>query len=305
MKNKQYHNFTIIGVGKVGTAIGYLLNKAGHKVIAVYDKSAAALKRALPYTGGQVFHNPQAAIINADSILIATPDDYIEAACNEISVPKLIKGKFIFHMSGAGGLDLLEGAIKAGGTATAIHPLQSFSSVDNAVQNIPGSFFGITTTTAKAKKQAVAIVEDLGGIPLYITPAQKPLYHAAACIASNYLVTLLYIVESIYQSIGITASQARKAYLPLIKGTLKNIETSGTVQAITGPIARGDVKTIKKHMAAFHKTLPRFADLYSALGLVTIDIAAKKGTLSSEQAKIIYNLLKGERKSEYANKKQS
>ena len=249
MKNKTSYNFAIIGLGIVGTAIGHLLNKSGHKIVAISDKSAAALKRALPYTGGKAFSDPKKAVLKADSILITTPDDTILHACNEIADSKLIKEKFVFHMSGACGLDLLDTAKKAGAIIASIHPMQSFSSIDNAVNSIPGSVFGITADKI-AKKHAEIIVADLRGIPIFVSPAQKPLYHAAACFASPYLVSLLNVVESIYESIGISKINARKAYLPLLHGTLKNIEISGSIQALTGPIARGDAGTIKKHLAA-------------------------------------------------------
>jgi len=195
-------------------------------------------------------------------------------------------------MSGAGGLDLLDAAQEAGAGVASIHPVQSFSSIDTAIKNIPGSIFGITANK-KAQKQARIIVRDLGGIPIMITPDQKPLYHAAACFASNYLVSLLNVVEAIYASVGINEINARRAYLPLIYGTLKSVENAGTIQALTGPIARGDAGTIEKHIAAMEKTQPQYSSLYSALGLVAADIARKKGTLSSQQAKIINDLLKG------------
>lgn len=291
-KNKTFYNFAILGLGKVGTAIGYLLNKSGHKIIAVSDKSAAALKKALPYTGGKAFRDPKKAVVGADSILITTPDDFIATACNEIANSKLIKDKFVFHMSGAGGLDLLDSAQKAGAVVASIHPMQSFSSIETAINNIPDSVFGITADQ-KAKKQAQIIVRDLGGIPVFISPDQKPLYHAAACFASNYLVTLLNVVESLYESIGISKTNAQNAFLPLIYGTLKNFENSGSIQALTGPISRGDAGTIKKHVAAIGKAQPQYSSLYSVLGLVTSDIAQRKGTLSLKQARIINDLLKG------------
>jgi predicted short-subunit dehydrogenase-like oxidoreductase (DUF2520 family) len=292
MKTKDSYNFAIIGLGMVGIAIGHLLKNSGHKIIAISDKSPAALKRAQPYTGGQAFRNPREAVAKADSILITVPDDAIFSACNEIARAELVRGKFVFHMSGAGGLDLLDAAKKAGAITASIHPLQSFSSIDNAIQNIPGSFFGITADK-KAKTQAGIIVRDLRGIPIFISPDQKPLYHAAACIASNYLVSLFNVVESIYEAIGISKKNARKAYLPLIYGTLKNIEISGCVDALTGPIARGDLGTIGKHIAAIKKMQPQYSSLYSTLGLITVNIAQKKGTLSSKQVKIINDLLKG------------
>jgi predicted short-subunit dehydrogenase-like oxidoreductase (DUF2520 family) len=292
MKKQPLNNFAIIGAGMVGTAIGFLLTKAGHKVIAIADKSPAALKRALPYTGGKAFRKPLEAVRKSDCILITTPDDVISSACKEISLCASLKGKFIFHMSGAGGLDLLEPAKKAGAAVASIHPLQSFSSIDQAIKNIPGSYFAIT---ADKKDQTTAknIVRDLGGIPFFISSDQKPLYHAAACIASNYLVSLMNTVESIYQAIGMNEKDARKAYLPLVYGSLKNIENSGSISSLTGPIARGDFGTIKKHMTAINKNLPQYSSMYSSLGLRTVEVAQQKGTLNARQAKIMNTILKG------------
>jgi len=292
MKKRHFNKFAIIGAGMVGTAIGYLLKKAGREIVAIADKSATALQRAHSYTGGKTYRKPQEVLHDADCILITTPDDIILSVCKEISRAPSIKGKYIFHMSGAGGLDLLEPAKKAGASVGSIHPLQSFSSIDNAIKNIPSSYFGITADT-KSRKQAEVIALALGGKPIYISAKQKPLYHAAACVASNYLVSLLNVVESIYQSIGINEEDAKKAYLPLIYGSLKNIELSGTVSALTGPIARGDSGTIQRHVDAIHVNLPHYASLYSSLGLVTVDLARKKGTLNLQQAKQISDILKG------------
>ncbi len=292
MKKRHLNNFAIIGAGMVGTAIGYLLEKAGYKIVAIADKSTAALRRAHSYIGGKTYRKPQEVLREADYILITTPDDIITSVCKDIALSPLIKRKYIFHMSGAGGLDLLEPAKKAGAAVASIHPLQSFSSIDNAIQNIPASYFGITAD-ANAKKQATAMVLALGGHPIYISSKQKALYHAAACVASNYLVSLLNTVESIYQSIGIGEKDAKKAYLPLIYGSLKNIELSGSIQALTGPIARGDSGTVQKHVDAINTDLPQYASLYSSLGLVTVNVAKKKGTLNLQQAKKISDILKG------------
>jgi len=291
-KKKNFNSFAIIGVGMVGTAIGFLLRKAGYKVIVIVDKSPAALKRAQPYTGGEAFRKPRKALQEADCILITTPDDTISFACQEIVLCPSIKGKFVFHMSGTGGLDLLDSAKKAGAAVASIHPLQSFSSIDQAIQNIPGSYFAITADK-KAQMPARNIVRDLGGIPFLISSDQKPLYHAAACIASNYLVSLMNTVESIYQAIGLNEKDAKKAYLPLVYGSLKNIENSGSISSLTGPIARGDLGTIKKHISAINKNLPQYSSLYSSLGLITVKVAQQKGTLNARQAKTMNAILKG------------
>ena len=296
MKKRRLNNFAIIGTGMVGTAIGFLLNKSGYKVISIYDKSTAAMKRALPYIGAKAYPTPREAVQNADGVLITTPDDLILSACKEIAITSEIKGKFVFHMSGAGGLDLVAPAQIAGASVASIHPLQSFSSIDQAIQNIPGSYFGVTADK-KAQLLANKIIRDLGGIPLIISPQQKPLYHAAACFASNYLVSLMNVVESIYQAIGLNKKDAHKAFLPLVYGSLKNIEKSGSVSSLTGPIARGDSGTIKKHITALNKNLPQYSSLYSSLGLITVKIARQKGTLNAQGAKKINAILKGDKKS--------
>jgi len=296
-RKKQSLKFAIIGAGMVGTAIGFLLKKAGHEITAIADCSAAHLKRAQSYTGAVCFRYPAQAADHADCLLITTPDDSIVSVCAEIVGGTSIRGKKVFHMSGAGGLDLLTPATRAGASVASIHPLQSFSSIDSAISSIPGSYFGVTAT-AGLKKLSADIVRDLRGIPIYITPEQKPLYHAAACIASNYLVSLMSVVESIYLSIGFSEKDARKAYLPLVYGSLKNIEKQGCAKALTGPIARGDSGTVQKHIEAMACHLPDYLPLYSSMGMIAVKLACQKGTLNPTQAKNIIELLKGA-KNEY------
>ncbi len=276
----------------VGTAIGHLLKKAGHRVTAIADPSASHLKRGKSYTGAATFRLPTQAADLADCILITTPDDRIGGVCAEIADSCSLRGKKVFHMSGAGGLDLLEPATKQGALTASIHPLQSFSSIDGAISSIPGSYFGVTALPG-LKKLSFGIVRDLQGIPIDISPEQKPLYHAAACIASNYLVSLMSVVEAIYLAIGFSEKDARKAYLPLVYGSLKNLVRQGCSNALTGPIARGDSGTVQKHLEAMSRHLPDHTPLYAGMGKVAVNLALKKGTLSSSQAKMIMQLLKG------------
>lgn len=293
MKKRNINNFSIIGTGMVGTAIAVILKKAGYNVTSIYDQSSPALRRASRYTGAKLCKSPLDIVQNTDVVLITTSDDKILSVCKEMGCSPDIKNKFVFHMSGAGGLDLLEPAKKAGASIASIHPLQSFSSIDQAIKNIPGSYFGVTADT-KALKPAKTIIRKIGGIPIVVRTEQKPLYHAAACIASNYLVSLIHITESIYTSIGFREKDARKAFMPLIYGSLKNVEKSGCVLALTGPIARGDYTTVEKHIRAIHAKLPQYSSFYSSLGLLTLKLAREKGTLNALQAKKIKTLLKGD-----------
>jgi predicted short-subunit dehydrogenase-like oxidoreductase (DUF2520 family) len=289
---KHSSKFVIIGTGMVGTAIGKLLQQAGYSIVGMSDLSSAQLKRAQKYIQAKSYKNPAQAASIADCIFITTRDDQILEVCKEIAQNTSLKGKKVFHLSGAGGLELLAPASNAGGAVASIHPLQSFSSIDGAISSIPGSYFGITAGRG-AQTISVALVHALKGIPILISSRQKPLYHAAACIASNYLVTLMSVVDTISIAAGFKEKNALKAYMPLVYGSLKNIERQGCAGALTGPIARADVGTIEKHLKAFTGKLSHFRPLYSELGKITVDLAQQKGTINNTQAKRIRGLLKG------------
>ena len=290
---KKRDRIAIIGLGKVGAAIGFLLKKAGYPIVAVTDRSPEAIRHGHPFTGGHIFSRAVDAVADADAVLIATTDDAIPVVCQEIADAGVIRsGQKFVHLSGAGSLDLLAPAKACGAFVASIHPIQSFADVQGAVDNIPGSTFGVTAD-AEIMNWAVDFTLDLKGTPFLIPDEDKPLYHAAACIASNYLTTLMHIVEQIYLHLGLDRDEAVRAFWPLVRGTLKNIESRGTIQALTGPIARGDAGTIEKHLSAFHAKLPDFLQTYCALGLVTTDLGEKKG-LPEDKAGQIRKILKGD-----------
>ena len=286
-------SLAILGLGKVGTALGYLLRTAGYRIVAVADRLPENIQRGVTYTGGRTFSNVAEAASLATCILITTTDDDIAPVCEAISRGGAVTaGKKVIHLSGAGGLDLLDSARQAGALVASIHPLQSFATVEGAIKSIPGSTFGITADPP-LKDWAIGLVRDLGGHPFFVAEVDKPLYHAAACLASNYLTTLMHSVEQIYLSLGIGEKEALQAFWPLVQGTLTNIETSGAIQALTGPIARGDGETIEKHLTALRKRLPQLLPLYCTLGLQTVELGLAKQTLTPTKAAIILNLLKG------------
>ncbi len=302
IKQTNKDTIAILGLGKVGTALGFLLRAAGYRVVAAASRTTASLDKGIVYTGGKAFTNYSEAAGLAKSVFITTTDDAISSICEKIVNDGSVKpGKKVIHMSGVGGLDLLVSARNAGAHVASIHPLQSFADVESAIRNIPGSAFGITAED-DIKAWSVQLVTDLGGMPFFVPDADKPLYHAAACIASNYLTTLVHTVEEIYQFLGLTRDDAFRAFWPLVKGTMSNIETSGTIQALTGPIARGDIGTVKKHLDALQVKMPLFLRVYSILGILTADIGIKKNTLTPETAKLLKELLEGGLEHEQASR---
>jgi predicted short-subunit dehydrogenase-like oxidoreductase (DUF2520 family) len=295
-------SIAILGLGKVGTAVGHLLKSAGYRIIAVADQSSAALKKGIPFTGGQACETLVEAAAAANCMIITTTDDAIASVCREIVANGAVReGDKVIHMSGAGGLDLLAPARQAGAHVASIHPIQSFADVEGAIMNIPGSTFGITADD-ELRAWAVSMVTALKGVPFFVPERDKALYHAAACMASNYLTTLMHMVETTYLALGLNRTEAIRAFWPLVRGTLLNIETRGTVEALTGPIARGDAGTIEKHLQALQEALPDLLNAYCELGLMTVDMALQKGSITRERAQTIKKLFQGGSSDEYAGK---
>ncbi len=288
---RRKDRIAIVGLGKVGAAMGYLLKKAGYPITAVADASPEAIRHGHPFTGGHLFNHISDVAGEADAVFLAVPDDAIQGVCLQFVEANAVRpGQKFVHLSGAGALDLLAPVRKSGAFAASIHPIQSFADVQGAIDNIPGSTFGVTADEA-ILNWAVDIITDVKGVPFLVPDSDKPLYHAAACMASNYLTALLHIVEEIYQQLGLSREEAVRAFWPLVRGTLRNIETKGTVQALTGPIVRGDSGTVEKHVRAFQEKLPAYLPAYCLLGHITTDMARQRQSLSEEKAEAIHIIL--------------
>jgi predicted short-subunit dehydrogenase-like oxidoreductase (DUF2520 family) len=283
-----------IGAGTVGTALAVLLQSKGYQVAAVYDSNRKASEKFIQKVDGcRIAASSQAAADNSDLVFITTNDTSIAAVASEV---KWRKGVSVIHCSGADSTDILEPARQSGAMVGGFHPLQTFASVEQAIENIPGSTFAIESEEpllSILKKMA----EDLGGSWIKLKAEDKVAYHAAAVLASNYLVTLVKMAADLWQTFSVPTDQATKALLPLIRGTLHNIETIGIPQCLTGPIARGDKGTIAKHLKALQEKDPDLLFPYQELGLQTIPIALAKGKIDRKQAGEMVTLLKGSGKS--------
>ena len=278
-----------IGAGKVGTALAVLLSRKGYPVAAVYDQIHAAAERLHDLVSDcRIMANSQQVAETSDLVFITTPDGVIEQVTSQV---KWTHGKSIVHCSGADSTDILKKAREDGAAVGVFHPLQTFAGLQQAIENMPGSTFAIEAedplcTTLKEMAQA------LGGSYIQLKASDKVAYHAAAVFASNYLVTLVKISADLWRTFSIPSDQAIKALLPLMRGTLHNIETIGLPQCLTGPIARGDTGTIRKHLNDISDKTPSLLNPYKELGLQTIPIALAKGTIDKKQANEMEMLIK-------------
>ena len=278
----MHNKMGIIGSGVVGTAIGVVLNAKGYEITGVHDIKSESTRQLVERIGCASYLDPQDVARSADILFITSSDNAIQQVVDELAESNAFRpGQVIVHMSGAQSSEILDRAKEFGAQVLSVHPLQSFANLEGAIANLPGSVFSIEGDKG-AYGAAVCIVETLGGEYFFIDRKAKPLYHAGACVVSNYLVTLLDLGTKLLESTGIPPSMATRALMPLVHGTINNVENIGIPKALTGPIARGDLETINKHLECMEEMAPEMMKLYTLLGSYTAPIALDKGTIDEQ-----------------------
>lgn len=284
----------IIGAGVLGTSLGILLKRAGYDIAAICSPNRRSAQEARSHIGaGDVVGDNSMAALGADLVLLAVPDKAIASVAIEVSAGgALRRGAIVAHCAGGLPSAVMSGVRAAGGHPGAIHPLQSFADVDTAVRMLPETFFFLEGDD-EAVDVLRSVVIALKGRPVHIDGKDKALYHAGAAAASNFLVTLInYAVTLLYRA-GVPRDAGLAALLPLIKGTVANLEAVGLPDALTGPIARGDLGTVKRHLRALESMPGDFVRLYRIMARKTIDLGIKKGSLAEDEAQHLLELLEG------------
>jgi len=278
-----------IGAGTTGTALAVRLAQHGYLVTAVSSRSlTSAEKLAGRISGCKVYSGAQEVADISKLVFITTPDDTISKVAAEV---QWHKGQSVVHCSGAHSVDILESSKQREANTGCFHPLQTFASVDQAIDNIPGSTFAIEAEeplSSMLKEMATALEGDW----VTLKAGDKVLYHAAAVFACNYLVTLVKLATDLWQTFEVPPAQATKALMPLLRGTLSNIENVGLPNCLTGPIARGDLGTVSRHLESLSKQAPSLLGIYKELGRQTIPIALAKGKIDAPRAEELKALLR-------------
>ncbi len=275
----------IIGAGILGTSLGTLLQRAGHDIVAISSRTLKSARAGAALLGGvQVVGDAGLAALGADLVLLAVPDRAIPVVAIQVaSGGALRRGAVVAHCSGALPAGVLAGVRAGGGWPGSIHPLQTFADVETAIASLPGSFYFLEGDT-EAVDVLRSVVLSIDGRPVPLDSAQKSLYHAAACAASNFLVTLVDYASALMVKAGVPPDVAMPALLPLVHGTVRNLETVGLPDALTGPISRGDLGTVKGHLAALRRAPGDLVRLYVALARKTVEVALRKGKIEREAA---------------------
>jgi len=283
-----------VGAGRLAQALAPALDELVPDA-AVVAVAARSLESAQRLTGrlraAQAVATPQAVADTSDLILIATPDDVIASVTGAVQWKQ---GQMVVHCSGAQSAALLAAAAEQGAITGVFHPLQTF--VGGQEQDA-GRFSGITFSVEAPEPLASVLrswSESLGGRTVNLQAADRVLYHAAAVLACNYLVTLAKLATDLWAEMGIEREAALEALLPLIRGTVENLDAVGLPQGLTGPIARGDLGTIERHLTALAERAPHTLAAYRELGVQTVPLAEELGRITEERASALRELLTGE-----------
>jgi predicted short-subunit dehydrogenase-like oxidoreductase (DUF2520 family) len=291
----------VIGAGAVGSAISRALAARGARVLAITSRTAAhaeALAGMIPGSVAVISANAVAA--ESETILVAVPDDAIAEVATGTHWHA---GQLVMHLSGAQGAEALVSARAQDARVAALHPLMTFPRTTQApaigaiLRRLAGCSWAFEADDEASVDQCIAIVEALDGHAIRLTAADRAPYHMAAVLASNYIVTLLAVAVQLWGTFGVRPETALEALLPLTNAAVEHLETVGLPDALTGPIARGDLGTVRTHLGwltahtASTPDLLRLRDAYIALARLTIPIALQKGSLSSESAEALRRLL--------------
>jgi predicted short-subunit dehydrogenase-like oxidoreductase (DUF2520 family) len=256
---------SIIGAGRVGQTLGRLAREAGFEIRDVVCRSKGSANRAVQFIGAGT---PQSifklSLSPTDLVLIATPDDKIEDAVRQIQ-SSAITNTIVLHTSGALSSEVLNRLKEKNIHVGSCHPLQSFTSPDHSLALIRKTYFCIEGD-AKARRVARRFVKLIGAHAFEIKTEMKNLYHAAAVLSSGGVTTLLSMALELLVHCGLKEPEARKVLLPLVEGTLANIQTVGAAQALTGPIRRGDAGTVERNMRALNLVDKPALEIYRLLG---------------------------------------
>jgi predicted short-subunit dehydrogenase-like oxidoreductase (DUF2520 family) len=278
----------IIGAGAVGTALGAALHRAGWPVVAVASRDAARRERFRSLVpGARAFAEAPAILDEVELLILAVPDDAIERLAGEL---RLYGGQALVHTSGVLGAEVLEPARAAGTQIGAFHPLIAFADTERAIAAFHGA-----TIAVEGDDQLVShladMAEALGATAVRLEPGSKAAYHAAAVLAAGGFVALLDAIAELGRAAGLDEQGSLAVYGGLIEQTLGNARALGIRAALTGPMTRGDVGTLARHLDALERLAPAALPLYLAAAEREIALAESRGSLAPHAAESMRRLL--------------
>jgi predicted short-subunit dehydrogenase-like oxidoreductase (DUF2520 family) len=269
---------TLIGAGNLAQALGPALKSAGYNIDFVAARETASSRRRAAMLARRLGARTQLlnnAGPDSDILWICHTDDALAETAKRLAIKPGWKCKIVFHSSGALSSDVLSLLKRKGANTASLHPMMTF--VPGTTPRMDGVPFAVEGDS-RAVAVARSIVGDLGAEIFPIKKAAKPLYHALGSFSSPLIVATLVTAERVGRSAGLTTSQTRRVMAPILKQTLKNYQERGAAAAFSGPIKRGDVDTVRRHLREL-KRVPGASEVYRALvksALIDLPSAKRK-----------------------------
>ncbi|MDP3893996.1 Rossmann-like and DUF2520 domain-containing protein [Nocardioides sp.] len=282
----------VVGAGRVGAVLAAALRAAGHTVVAVAGESDASRGRAAALLPGVPVAKPSAVARACDLLLLTVPDDMLANVATMLSASGAItEGQYVVHTSGRHGLDVLAEATAVGARPVALHPAMTFTGTDVDLPRLAGCVFGVTAGPAERDVTA-ALVDDLGGRAMWVPEEKRTLYHASLAHGANHLVTLVTEALEMLAAAGADdpAISPADTLRPLLTAALDNALAQGDA-ALTGPIVRGDVNTVRAHVADLVANAPQTLPSYLTLARATLSRVVTDGRLLPIRAEQILRVL--------------
>ena len=262
----------IIGAGKVGCSLGKYFRLNNLKVTGYYDVNENLAKEAATFTETTFIEDLETIVKISDTLFLTVPDDLITTVWNQMKDMSL-EGKFICHCSGAlSAGDAFPGIDKCGAFGYSVHPLFAVSDKYNSYKELSHAYF-VIEGDERHREEIAGIFKNLGNEVRYIAAKDKVKYHCAAAVCSNHVVALIQESLELLQECGFDEESALKALTPIMLGNMQHIVERGTVNSLTGPVERADVKTVEKHLSCLNEKQQM---LYRLLSEILISIGEKK-----------------------------
>lgn len=277
-----------VGAGIVGKSLALALSRQGYPVVAAASRSySSAQELAHLVDGATAYQSAEEAAAACDVVFLTCPDDAIGEVVS--SVP-WDASQAVAHCSGASSVDVLEPASVLGASVGTFHPLNAFSSVENGVESLPGTTFGIEgDDEMKAYLKQMAL--DIGGRPIFLRPEDKVLYHLSGVMMGGLLSAEAAVAAQLWEQLGMSRDDGVRALAPMIRQVSLNLESSGIPGALAGPYVRGDMGTIRKHLQTLKARAPDVLPLYCHMALAGLPFALEKGSIDPAKAKEIRDLV--------------
>ncbi|ACH40159.1 protein of unknown function DUF2520 [Citrifermentans bemidjiense Bem] len=285
-------SFSIIGCGAVGKTVGRLFYEAGIlEPRDILTRSLPSAKDAAAFIGAGRATASWQELREADLYLVAASDDAIATCAKSLAESGAVQpGAVVCHLSGALSSAVLEPVARLGAAVASVHPVKSFAHPNLCVMDFAGTWCGIEGDPAAVDFLSGAF-RAIGGELFTLDPRFKTIYHAGSVLVCNYLTALIEAGAKAYQKGGVPREQAFQVMEPLVRATVENVFRTGTVQALTGPIARGDAAVVSAQLEALEAWDGEMARLYRDLAVVALDLSRRRGQASDSGLEALARLL--------------